>query len=823
MRHTSEDFVELLSTGRSFAALCPTDLNDSLQSAFLGTSGLVFLVALDHTRKTELQHLADTLAHADLSGLPPFAAVTPCELEIMRSEDPARFKTLHVQRFIAFAEQADLRDLALRYWFNVLRETALHAPVAYLCSDTSTRNAFAVLPDLVVLSREKDPQAPPTREVFYFPDTGDTPALPQSLRARLKKARPALHARLEHDRLRLDEAIHRAHLQNPERNALTIHIDPITPVSGTVVTTSTLALLTALTMHEAGHIPDETPALTAYSLFAAIHAHALDSLNGTPLEQSLIADYQNSGIIQIRNGALSLTPKSLRMFPGTQAFAQLGILHAYAHDTLCRTASGAPLGRIETRFLCENTAFILGKTLYRKHFHDLLGGEAVLKAQSEPPRELSLDRLPFTCSRAQAEDIRKLLQDGTEPTAILAPEAADRLAELRNAFASRPHAPFIEMTSDAAHWWTFAGTDINRMLADCVRKIAPKLRLSVGCLHLRIDWAPSPDNAGTALREKLLRLSQALHANAKQMPPALADSVFEAYWRRHPYAWLRPLLPQTQLDQIFKTDLKAFQSHFSNAPSEVLTTDALTELDTLPVTFAPFDAPTHDKPSIDNEKSRAYTARTSQLAQENTADAPRRPQLASLYTSRSNAVIHSQNCPSPILPGIMHTQLPWSLIDTPESLSDAVNHIIAMPFIGLDVETTLTDQCLCLIQIGCEDQTYIIDPLAVDIAPLAQVFANPKLIKIIHNATFEKKVLAKYGMQINNITDTLQVSRRRYGTKCPGGHSLKAVCNREFGLDMDKTNQTSIWNKRPLSASQYEYAALDAEILIRLYKHFFKI
>lgn len=823
MRHSSEDFVELLSTGKSFAALCPIDLNDSLQSAFLGTSGLVFLVALDHSRKAGLQLLADSLAHSDLDGLPPFAAITPCELEIMRSEDPARFKTLQVQRFIIFAEQADLRDLALRYWFNVLRETALHAPVAYLCRDTATLNAFEALPDIAVITYKTEPATTAPREVFYFPDTGNTPALPQSLRARLKKTRPVLHARLEHDRLRMDEAIHRAHLQNPERKALTLHIDPIAPVCGTVVTTSTLALLNALTVHDATHIPEETPALTAYSLFAAIHAHALNALRGSPLEQSLIADYQNSGIIQILNGTLSLTPKSQRLFPGTQAFAQLGILHAYAHDTLCRAASGDPIGRIETRFLRENTDFILGRTLYRKHFHDLLGGEAVLKAQSEPPRELTLDRLPFTCSRAQAEDIRKLLQDGIEPAVIISPEAADRLAELRNAFACRPHTPFIEMTSDAAHWWTFAGTDINRMLADCVRKIAPKLRLSVGCLYLRIDWAPSPDNAGSALREKLLRLSQTLHANANQISHPLADSLFDDYWRRHPYAWLRPLLPKTLLDQRFKSALMAFQSHFSNAPSEVLATDALTDLDSLPIPFAPFDEPTHPIPTVDNEKSRAYTVRTSQLAQENTAAPPPQKPAASLRSSRRHAVIHSQNCPSPVIPGIMHTQLPWSLIDTPETLSDAVNHILAMPFIGLDVETTLTDQRLCLIQIGCEDQTYIIDPLAVDIAPLAQVFANPKLIKIIHNAAFETKVLAKYGMQINNITDTLKVSRQRYGTKCPDGHSLKAVCNREFGLDMDKTNQTSFWNKRPLSASQYEYAALDAEILVRLYKHFFKI
>ena len=176
----------------------------------------------------------------------------------------------------------------------------------------------------------------------------------------------------------------------------------------------------------------------------------------------------------------------------------------------------------------------------------------------------------------------------------------------------------------------------------------------------------------------------------------------------------------------------------------------------------------------------------------------------------------------PVIPGIMHTRMPWTYIDNEPALNKALNIILKQPYIGLDVETTLYHQELCLIQIGCADRSFIIDPLRVDFSGLAQVFEHPAIIKIIHNATFEKTVLKKYGIQINNIVDTMRVSQKMYGRKCEGGHSLKSVCMREFGLDMDKTNQTSRWDLRPLTPHQLEYAALDAEILIHLYQHFLR-
>lgn len=143
------------------------------------------------------------------------------------------------------------------------------------------------------------------------------------------------------------------------------------------------------------------------------------------------------------------------------------------------------------------------------------------------------------------------------------------------------------------------------------------------------------------------------------------------------------------------------------------------------------------------------------------------------------------------------------------------------PFIGLDVETMIQNRTLCLIQIAASSGTYILDALELsDLSPLGDLLGDPALVKVIHNATFERSVLKRYGLTIDGVVDTLQVSRRVRGTKVEGGHSLKIVCERELGLALDKSEQVSDWSRRPLSDRQLAYAALDAEVLLRLYTHF---
>ena len=160
-------------------------------------------------------------------------------------------------------------------------------------------------------------------------------------------------------------------------------------------------------------------------------------------------------------------------------------------------------------------------------------------------------------------------------------------------------------------------------------------------------------------------------------------------------------------------------------------------------------------------------------------------------------------------------------VDTPEALEAVAEELRAADVIGLDVETALDFDTLCLLQVATDQRTFLIDPFTVgDLKPLVDVLSGTKPFKVIHNARFEHRVFASLGITLDGVFDTLEVSRRIRGEDALGGHSLAAVCERELGIALDKSAQTSNWSRRPLAADQLRYASLDVEVLISLYARF---
>ena len=173
--------------------------------------------------------------------------------------------------------------------------------------------------------------------------------------------------------------------------------------------------------------------------------------------------------------------------------------------------------------------------------------------------------------------------------------------------------------------------------------------------------------------------------------------------------------------------------------------------------------------------------------------------------------VASDDAPPTVVP-----TLPVRWIATDAELIEACTAMRASAVVGLDVETTLTSRTLCLVQLATAETIYLIDALEIaNLEPLAELLANEAVTKVIHNASFERSVLARFGMTITPVVDTLAASRAMRG-KVDGGHGLKAVCARELGLQLDKGEQTSDWARRPLSERQRAYAAVDAEVLLKL-------
>ena len=162
-------------------------------------------------------------------------------------------------------------------------------------------------------------------------------------------------------------------------------------------------------------------------------------------------------------------------------------------------------------------------------------------------------------------------------------------------------------------------------------------------------------------------------------------------------------------------------------------------------------------------------------------------------------------------------------IDDTDALEALCRDLIHEPVIALDVETTLDTHALCLVQMGTPRLVAIIDPLAVGtLEPLRMLLENRSILKVVHNVTFERGVFARLGYNLVNIFDTLWASRAVRGREALGGHSLRVVCERELGVTLNKSAQTSTWTRRPLSREQLAYAAADVEVLLPLHEAFRK-
>lgn len=157
---------------------------------------------------------------------------------------------------------------------------------------------------------------------------------------------------------------------------------------------------------------------------------------------------------------------------------------------------------------------------------------------------------------------------------------------------------------------------------------------------------------------------------------------------------------------------------------------------------------------------------------------------------------------------------PVELVTSRSGLERTTEALISAREVGLDVETTQYDQRLCLLQLSGPSGTFVIDANAVDVSPLGPLLRDAQITKVIHNAAFERRVLGALGLEVTPVVDTLQLSRALRGRRL--SHRLDAVVDRELGMTMDKSAQTSRWEDRPLTAHQLNYAALDAEVLLPL-------
>ena len=161
-----------------------------------------------------------------------------------------------------------------------------------------------------------------------------------------------------------------------------------------------------------------------------------------------------------------------------------------------------------------------------------------------------------------------------------------------------------------------------------------------------------------------------------------------------------------------------------------------------------------------------------------------------------------------------------ALIQNPIELQELCQKLSTAKEIAFDTEfireSTFYPQ-LEIIQIATTEEAWLIDAQAFteqELKPLAAVFTNPKILKIVHAAHGDQEcLLAAMDVLAMPLFDTaVGASLCGLGDSIGLGNLMKQV----LGIDHPKAYARTNWSKRPLPKPVLEYAALDVKHLIEV-------
>lgn len=128
--------------------------------------------------------------------------------------------------------------------------------------------------------------------------------------------------------------------------------------------------------------------------------------------------------------------------------------------------------------------------------------------------------------------------------------------------------------------------------------------------------------------------------------------------------------------------------------------------------------------------------------------------------------------------------------------------------IGLDLESNGLFKyraTLCTMQLATATEIVIVDTLAPPLAALADVVGPGGPRKIVHDVSFDARILAEAGLALGNVFDT-SIAARMLGRTATG---LATLLGSELGIAVDKKLQHHDWTERPLLGAHLQYLADD--------------
>ncbi|MBR5599643.1 MAG: ribonuclease D [Alphaproteobacteria bacterium] len=162
-----------------------------------------------------------------------------------------------------------------------------------------------------------------------------------------------------------------------------------------------------------------------------------------------------------------------------------------------------------------------------------------------------------------------------------------------------------------------------------------------------------------------------------------------------------------------------------------------------------------------------------------------------------------------------------TLIDTTKQLEKACKILKKQKTIAIDCEFIREKTYYpipCLIQIGYEGGSFLIDPLAndIDFSSFAKLMQDKKILKVFHSGRQDIEIIYNLtGIVPNPVFDTqIAASACGLGESVSYENLVRVYCN----VELDKSCRLTNWQLRPLTEEQLEYATGDVTHLLECYE-----
>lgn len=148
------------------------------------------------------------------------------------------------------------------------------------------------------------------------------------------------------------------------------------------------------------------------------------------------------------------------------------------------------------------------------------------------------------------------------------------------------------------------------------------------------------------------------------------------------------------------------------------------------------------------------------------------------------------------------------LVANEDTLRTVARRLEDEPRVALDIESNgmhAYKATLCVLQLAAKGSVVIVDPLATKLDALGPLLSSTKTEKLVHDVSFDARILAEAGLTLANVKDT-SVAARMLARSATG---LGSLLSSELGIDVDKKMQHHDWALRPLDRTALTYLGND--------------